>query len=96
MRIRVVARLSVLSAFIVGLPAEAIAQGGRRASILVEHRVSVVVPVIISLRPLDPASPDQTWQVRTNDPILRRRLLLAGAPGVRMVGGTLQVTITPP
>jgi hypothetical protein len=93
MRIRVVTRPFILSSFILGLSAEAIAQGGPTASPTSAHRVAVVVPTIISLIP--PNSPDQVWQVRTNDPILRRRFQ-EGAPAVRGEGDTLLVTLTPP
>jgi hypothetical protein len=95
MKIRVGTRLVILSSFILGLPAEAIAQGGLRAPRTAEHRVSVVVPVILTLLPPDPGSNDRAWRVRTNDPNLRRTLL-GGVPAVPGVGDTLRVTIVTP
>lgn len=95
MRIRVVARLIVLCSLILGLPAELIAQGGHPARRTAEHRVSVVVPVIVTLLPPEPGSADQAWRVRTNDPNLRKRLQL-GIPAARRGGDTLQVTIATP
>lgn len=95
MRTRVVARLTIISSLFLGLPTEAIAQGGPRTSLPAAHRVSVTVPVIVSLLPPESGSLDQGWRIRTNDPALRRRLQ-NGAPVVRGVGDTLRVTVTPP
>lgn len=92
MRIRVVAVFIFLSACTFGSWAEVQAQGGPRAPRVVEHRVSVVVPVIITLMPPDSGSPGQAWRVRTNDPHLRKRFTLP----VRSPGDTLRVTLTTP
>lgn len=95
MRIRVGTRLVILCSFILGLPADLIAQGGPHTPRTAEHRVSVVVPVIVTLIPPDPGSSDRAWRVRTNDPNLRRTLV-GGVPAVPGVGDTLRVTIVTP
>jgi hypothetical protein len=95
MRISVGTRLVILCSLIIGLPADLIAQGGPLTPRTAEHRVSVVVPVIVTLIPPGPGLADRAWQVRTNDPTLRRQLL-AGVPMVRGAGDTLRVTLVTP
>jgi hypothetical protein len=94
MRRRVIVRVTFLSAFILGIPAGAIAQGGPRASLPARHQVSVVVPVILTLVPPEPGSSARAWQVRTNDPTLRRRLQKGAT--IQGAGDTVRVTLAPP
>ena len=88
---RAVTWSSFALALLVGMPAVGEAQGDVRLPTPIEHRVSVMVPVIISLVPPDPASNDRSWRIRSNDPRVRRHLA-----SVRRVGDSLRITLVPP